>query len=482
MPSRHHLDAMFHPESVAVIGASANPVGWGGKSFLERLIRLEFSGRLYPVNPKVTEIQGLPAFPDVKSLPEPPDLVIVAIPAPGVPQVLEDCLAKGVKNVHIFSSGFSETGEPDGRRLDKEITEIIQRGNLRVIGPNCMGLYVPKSRFAYWGAEPKGSGSLAFLSQSGGHAEMLSQYAQDLGVYFSKMISFGNARGLQAADLLEYLAQDADTKIIAIYLEGISHGNRFTQLVKRVNRTKPVIVWKGGLTEAGSRAVASHTGALAGGSRIWDAFFAQTGAVRVNSQEEIIDVVLAFMHLKPPRGRHVLMVGGGGGNSVAMADICNREGLDVPPLAEKNRAELNTFIPLAGNSARNPIDAFMIQENVNTFSRAMELAVTDPAIDMVILDRFIWGDQGMNSERRQQVQGLNDFIIDFAKNNGYGKPVVIAVNTRPNDPNAAASAAEFWRQSARAGVPTYASQASACLALARFLKYHQYQARNGDDS
>jgi acyl-CoA synthetase (NDP forming) len=387
-----------------------------------------------------------------------------------------------VKNIHIFSSGFSETGEPDGRQLDKEITEIIQRGSLRVIGPNCMGLYVPKSRFAYWGAEPKGSGSLAFLSQSGGHAEMLSQYAQDLGVYFSKMISFGNARGLQAVDLLEYLAQDTDTKIIAIYLEGISHGNRFTQVVKRVNRTKPVIVWKGGLTESGSRAVASHTGALAGESRIWDAFFAQTGAVRVNSQEEIIDVVLAFMHLKPPRGRHVLMVGGGGGNSVAMADICNREGLDVPPLAEENRTELNTFIPLAGNSTRNPIDAFMIQENVNIFSRAMELAVTDPAIDMVILDRFIWSDQGMNSERRQQVQGLNDFIIDFAKNNGYGKPVVIAVNTRPNDPNSAASAAEFWRQSARAGVPTYASQASACRALARFLQYHQYQAINGDDS
>jgi len=228
MAERHELDAMFYPKSVALVGASANPLSWGGTGFLSRLKKLGFAGDLYPVNPRETEIQGLKAYPDVKSIPEPPDLVIIAVPAPGVPRVLEDCVATGAKNVHIFTSGFAETGLEEGQRLDAEISEIIQRGDLRVVGPNCMGIYVPASRLAYWGAAPAGSGCVAFLSQSGGHAEMLSEYAQELGVYFSKVISFGNARGLQAIDFLEYLAQDPETSIITMYLEGIKDGGRFT--------------------------------------------------------------------------------------------------------------------------------------------------------------------------------------------------------------------------------------------------------------
>ena len=195
MSEAHELDTMFHPKSVAIVGASSNPLAWGGTSFLKRLQKLGFDGKLYPVNPKDTEIRGLKAYPDVRSLPETPDLVIIAIPASAVPQVLEDCIASGVKNVHIFTSGFAETGLEEGRILDAEITEIIQRGSLRVVGPNCMGLYVPGSKLVYFGAEPVGSGPVALLSQSGGHAEMLTEYAQDLGVLFSKVLSFGKEIG-----------------------------------------------------------------------------------------------------------------------------------------------------------------------------------------------------------------------------------------------------------------------------------------------
>lgn len=480
MTERHRLDSMFNPGSVAVVGASASPGAWGGASFLGRLQKLQFAGSLYPVNPKATEVNGLRAYPDIKSIPEPPELVIIAIPGPAVPQVLEDCITAGVKNVHIFSSGFAETGLEEGRQLDRQITEIIRRGDLRVVGPNCMGLYVPASRLAYWGEEPEGSGSVAFLSQSGGHGEMLSGYAQKLGVYFSKMISFGNACGLQAIDFLEYLAQDPETRIINIYLEGIRDGSRFTQLVKRVNRVKPVIVWKGGLTEGGSRAVASHTGSLAGEEKVWDAFFAQTGAVRVNSLEEIVDVTLAFMHLKPPRGRRVLLIGGGGGNSVAMADICSREGLEVPRLTEETRKELNTFIRLAGNSARNPVDAWMLQENSDLFRRALEMAVADPMIDMVILDRYVWNEDGRNPERLRNMETVGDFIIEFARENRYDKPVVMALNASANDPSAAATAARLWTKSARAGLPTYLSQLSASRALSRFVGYYEFLAKSGD--
>ena len=482
MSESHELDTMFNPKSVAIVGASSNPLAWGGTSFLKRLQKLGFDGSLYPVNPKDTEIQGLKAYPDIGSLPDTPDLVIIAIPAPAVPQVLEDCVATGVKNVHIFTSGFAETGLEEGRILDAEITDIIQRGGLRVVGPNCMGLYVPGSKLAYYGAEPVGSGPVALLSQSGGHAEMLTEYAQDLGVYFSKAISFGNARGLQAIDFLEYLAQDPETSIITMYLEGIRDGNHFTRLIRSINRTKPVIIWKGGLTESGSRAVASHTGSLAGEERVWDAFFAQTGAVKAGSREEIIDIVMAFLHLKPPRGKRTLLIGGGGGNSVAMADICNREGLEVPRLAEETRKELNTFIRLAGSSARNPVDAWMLQENIDLFRRALELAVADPVIDVVILDKYVWDDEDddTSSESGQNAEKMNDFLIDFARNNRYGKPVVLSLNGRANAPQSAVSVAKLWRQFAQAGVPTYVSQQSASRALSRFVEYYRYQQRHND--
>lgn len=482
MSEVHTLDTMFHPKSVAIVGASSNPLAWGGTSFLKRLQKLGFDGSLYPINPNDTEIQGLKAYPDVRSLPEPPDLVIIAIPAPAVSQVLEDCIATGVKNVHIFTSGFAETGLEEGHILDAKITEIIQQGGLRVVGPNCMGLYVPRSKLAYFGAEPVGSGPVALISQSGGHAEMLTDYAQDLGVYFSKVISFGNARGLQVIDFLEYLAQDPETSIITLYLEGIKDGNRVTRLIRSINRTKPVIIWKGGLTESGSRAVASHTGSLAGEGRVWDTFFAQTGAVRAGSLTEIIDMAMAFLHLKPSCGKRTLLIGGGGGNSVAMADICSREGLEVPRLAEETRKELNTFIRLAGSSARNPVDAWMLQENVNLFRRALELAVADPVIDLVILDKYVWNDEDDDrpSEGSQNAAKMNDFLIDFARNNRFGKPVVLSLNGRANAPQSAVSVAKLCRQFAQAGVPTYVSQQNAARALARFVEYHQYQQRHAD--
>jgi acyl-CoA synthetase (NDP forming) len=264
MSAKHELDPMFNPKSVAIVGASPNPQGWGGTSYLLRMQNIGFPGKIYPINPKATEILGLKAYPDLQSVPETIDHVMVAISAPGVPRVLEDCIKAGARSVHIFSSGFGETGEKEGRELEKQIIEIIQRGKLKVVGPNCMGLWVPASKLAGWGVKPGGSGEVAFLSQSGGHGEILTAYAQSLGVYFSKIISFGNASGLQVWDFLEYLHQDPDTKIITIYLEGLREGNRTTQFIKEINRTKPVIIWKGGLTESGSKAVASHTGSMAG--------------------------------------------------------------------------------------------------------------------------------------------------------------------------------------------------------------------------
>jgi acyl-CoA synthetase (NDP forming) len=488
MPENHELHTMFYPKSVALVGASANPQGWGGTSFLLRLRNIGFPGKIYPINPKATEVLGLKAYPNLQSLPESVDLAIIAISAPGVPKVLEDCISAGIKNVHIFSSGFGETGEEEGKKLEQQIVEIIKRGNLRVVGPNCMGLYVPASKLAGWGVKPAGTGHLAFLSQSGGHGEILTAYAQSLGVYFSKIISFGNACGLQVADFLDYLHQDPDTHIISIYLEGIKEGSRVTQLIKDINRTKPVIIWKAGLTESGSRAVASHTGSLAGNGLIWDAFFRQTGAIRVNSLEEIIDVVLAFQFLKPPQGKRTLLLGGGGGNSVAFADICGRQGLEIPPLSEKTRQELNTFVRLAGNSTRNPLDLWMVQRDVKLYRQVMEIALADPAVDLAIVDRVVGGLDLFDDDERPeggQEKGLgevNDFLIDFAGNNSFGKPLVVSMDLYGNDLYCADNAAQLRRKFVTSGVPAYPSLEMAVRAMSRFINYHEFQKKHGNIS
>lgn len=484
MSKLEELRSMFYPRSVAVVGVSTNPQGWGGHAFIRRLKKVGFPGDIYAVNPKASnEVHGVKAYPSVKDIPQPPDIVIVSVPARHVPGVLEDCIAAGVRNVHIFSSGFSETQEEEGRQLEARIAEIIRRGDLRVVGPNCMGLYVPASKFTAWGAPPKGVGHLAFLSQSGGHGEILSRYAQELGVYFSKIISFGNARGLQALDFLEYLAEDPDTRIIAMYLEGMKEGDRFTRLVRQINRTKPVIIWKGGLTESGARAAASHTASLAGEARIWDAFFAQTGAIRVDSLEEMAEVALLFLHLRPLLGRRVLLLGGGGGNAVAMADICSRDGLTVPTLAEHTRKQLAEFIPLAGNSIRNPLDVWLVQHNLEMFRRCVEIAAADPAIDMIIVDRYPRngdGDDDGPPNFAEQSRRVDEFIVEFATEDRFGKPMVVAVNAPTNDPDGMRAAAEMRLWFARAGVPSFLSQRSATRALSRFIGYHEFQMRARD--
>jgi len=471
---------MFYPRSVAIVGASAKPDGSSGANYLSRLNERSFPGGIYPVNPNAAEIQGLKSYPDVKSLPELVDLAIIAVPAPRVPEVLEDCIATGVKNVHIYSSGFSETREDEGQQLEERITEITKKGGLRVVGPNCMGLYVPASKLVAWGTPPTASGPVAFISQSGGHSEFFIKFAPGLGIHFSKVVSFGNACGLQVLDFLEYLADDPETGIITMYLEDIKDGGRATRLIRDINRIKPVIIWKGGLTDSGSRAVASHTGSLAGEEMVWRAFFAQTGAVRVDSLEEIADVVIAFLHLVPPHGRRTLVLGSGGGNSVEMADICGREGLEVPPLSYITRKELASFIRLAGNIIRNPLDISQAQEDIDLLRHCLDLVVADPVIDLAIFDRHVGNLDDNHPGRERRRSKVSKFIIDVIKKNTYDKPLVVSMKARDLTPNSAALGARLRREFASAGIPAYSSQATAAKALARYIKYHEFRAVSGE--
>ncbi|MDO9333480.1 MAG: CoA-binding protein [Dehalococcoidales bacterium] len=471
------LEAAFNPKSVAIVGVSSQvkrggPRGPGGASFILSLEQLGYQGHIYPVNPRAIEILGYKTYPSVASIPEQIDLVIVSVPARDAPQVLEDCITAGAKNIHMFTAGFEETGETEATALGQQVRGIIQRGGLRVIGPNCMGLYVPSSGIGTFDRLPKKSGPVCFISQSGGHLNWYSHYGPNYGIWFSKGISFGNAYVLDSTDFLDYISNDTDTRIICMYLEGIKDGRKLIRQVREINHYKPVILWKAGLTEHGARAVASHTASLAGQEAIWRGFFKQTGAVQVYSLEGMAEMTMTFLYVKPTQGKRVAVLGLGGGTSVAAADVCSREGLEVPALTETTQNELRKFIATAGASIRNPLDTGMVFRDTAALTLEMELVAADPLIDMLIIMPHL--DMARNTSNEQAEQLVN-YLSDFAKNNRFGKPMVIVFHSFGNDPWETELRNRLKVELPQQGVPVYGSLISASRALSRFSEYHRIQ-------
>ena len=323
MPSKVDLENLFNPRSMAIIGVSSqgNPYDWGGRRFLQYLLNQGFEGNIYPVNPKGGKVFGLKIYPDIKDVPDPIDYVMSCISARQTPQLVKDCIAKEVKGVHIFASGFSESGTKEGKALEEEISSLVHQSNIRIIGPNCFGIYCPKAGLSYGPDFSKECGSIALMCQSGGNSIYLVHEGLRRGIRFSKVISYGNACDVNESDLLEYFAGDPDTKIITAYIEGVKDGRRFYQVLKEVIKEKPIIILKGGITEAGATAAASHTGALAGSNEVWDALFRQAGIIRVYSLEELIDMTMTFNCLPLPSGKRTLVFGIGGGATVLATDI-----------------------------------------------------------------------------------------------------------------------------------------------------------------
>ncbi len=479
------FEVAFNPKTVAVVGATRKPQFFG--DFVASLQLAGFPGRIYPINPSAVgqEIHGLKVYPDLVSVPEPIDLVTVSVPAHAVPSVLEDCIAANAKNIQIYTAGFKESGEEKGIALEEKLQEIAKRGGLRIVGPNCMGLHVPASRITTWQMLDREPGPVAFLSQSGGHAGAFVIEAPGYGIRVSKVISYGNAAVLDSIDFLEYLATDPETQIICMYLEGVSDGRRLTTLVREINKAKPVIIWKGGATECGSRAAASHTGSLGGEWEVWDAFFKQTGAVRVDGLEELLNVTMTFRYLRPPAGNRVALVGGGGGNSVAAADTCDRAGLEVPTFSEKTRQELLSFIPAEGTILRNPIDIAFAMLDLNVLVRAMEVAAADPSIDAVIFvlppgviflaTAILQSKEKCTFEEALEKQSrlVVDSLTRFDRENTSRKPLVIVL--QPGLMRFRPGQREQLRQELlKSGIPVYFSVEEASLALGKFLQYHEF--------
>jgi len=357
--SVEELEEILHPQCVAVVGASANSRSWG-YSYTHHLKEYGFRGKIYPVNPNHSEILGIKAYPSLSDIPGPVDYVISCVPAADVPTMLVECVRKQVKAVHLYTARFSETGRSDAAELEQAVLEQASQAGIRLIGPNCMGVYYPGHGLSFGYDLAKEAGPVGMLSQTGGGASGFVKQAAKRGIRFSKVISYGNALDLNECDYLEYFAWDPETRVIAVYIEGPRDGRRFFDVLRRVTLEKPVIVIKGGRGRAGTRSTASHTASLAGSVSAWEALIAQTGAVSAANLDELADLVISFCLLPPLTGPRVGIAGGGGGPSVLSADECEEAGLEVVPLPVEIRNELKDRGVEIWDWIGNPVDASII--------------------------------------------------------------------------------------------------------------------------
>jgi acetyl coenzyme A synthetase (ADP forming)-like protein len=372
------LGSLFHPRSVAIVGASQNPRKVG-HAILNNLIRYNYGGRVYPVNPGPGKILGIKAVDSVLDIDEVLDLAVIAIPAALVPRALRECVQKGVSSTVIISAGFRESGE-EGMALEEEISEIVRGSGMRVLGPNCLGVINTSADLnATFAAGMLPRGKLSFFSQSGALGIAILDWAIGNKIGFSKFISLGNKTDLNETDFIEYFIRDEDTGIILGYIEDVVDGKRFLEVAKRASSVKPIILVKSGGTQAGARAASSHTGALAGSEIAFNAAFKQTGVIRAEGVEDLFETAKAFSSEKLPAGKRLLIITNAGGPGIIAADMSEKLGLNLPTLSKEITAALASLLP-KNASLYNPVD--MIGDaGAERYAAVLEHALDDPNID-----------------------------------------------------------------------------------------------------
>ena len=376
------LSALFEPRSVAVVGASRRPGSIGG-AVLRNLLRGGFEGPVYPVNREAPFVQSIRAYPDLASLPERPDLVVVAVPAPHVLPVLRDAVARGVPGAVVLSAGFGEVAA--GRALEAELAALVRASGLRLLGPNCLGLQNPDPRFrvdATFATTFGPDGHIGFASQSGALGLAALDYAEALGIGFSVFASLGNKTDVSGNDILEHLGHDGRTRVILLYLESLGNPVHLREIAARIGRQKPIALVKSGRSIAGSRAAGSHTGAITGPDAAVSALCRQAGILRAETLEELFDVAMVLANQPLPSGRRVAVVTNAGGPGILAADALESAGLVLPRLAPETDAALRALLPAAASTA-NPID-ILADSSAEIFGKALRLALADPGIDAAL--------------------------------------------------------------------------------------------------
>lgn len=449
------LEALFNPSSVAVIGASKEP-GKVGHEVLRNVIASGYKGEVYPVNPKADVILGIKCYPSVLEVPEDIDLGVVAVPAAIVPQIAEEAGRKGVKALVIISAGFRETGR-EGTELEKRVVDVCRKYGVRVLGPNCLGVmdtYTPIN--ASFAAETPLRGNIAFVSQSGALCAAVLDWSLEEEIGFSKFVSLGNGADIDEADLMSALAEDEDTEVILVYLEGVKDGEKFMKVARGVTRRKPVIVVKSGVTDAGARAVSSHTGSIAGSDLAFDVAFRQAGIIRAFTIEEVFDLAETFSTQPVPKGPNLAIVTNAGGPGILATDACERHGLKMAPISTEIVERLRERLPPEA-SFHNPVD-ILGDATAWRYRFALETILKSPDVHSVLV---ILTPQAMTD-----AEETARAIVEVRKKFQY-KPIVTAF-----------LGGEMIRKAVRilteSRVPSYLFPERAVYSLSTLVKYGEY--------
>lgn len=440
------LEPLFRPQSIAVVGASANPDKLG-YVLLKNIIDYGFSGDLYPINPSGGEILGFPASPSLREVGKAVDLVLISIPGPAVPWVIEEAGECGCKTAVVLSSGFGEAG-PEGKAAEEAIAAVCRSTGLRVMGPNCMGIYNNTDNLngTYFWELPRIPGTVSFISQSGAFGGIMFNEirAREMGV--SKFFSIGNQADITHADLLEALVDDDDTRVIGLFIEGVKDGARFLKALSNITADRPVVAFKAGRSEAGVRAAASHTGSMAGSYAVYKAALEGAGAIVADDSEEFFDALMALSRQSPPRGRRLAVMTISGGPCVVAGDLCERLGLEVPLLSDEIQEQIRSLTPPFAATS-NPVD-MTPQMNPAHFEACVDLVMGQENIDGAIAINV-----GLD---RAEFAGA--FISASSK---YGKPVTSFTIDTP----------ELTRIFKEAGVPIYPTPERAVTAYRALVSF-----------
>lgn len=460
------IDRALNPSSVAVVGDKGPGYTW--------LTNQEnFTGDLYSVQLDEKEIpgieeKGITNFTSLKDIPGEVDLVICAVPRQVTPYVVADAIAKGAGGISMFTSGFAETREPEGIALQEKLIEMCSEAGMPLVGPNCMGVYNRKLGVKFGGGLEHGDGGdISIISQSGTHGIGMTNGAQSVGVKVRRTISFGNGIILNESDYLEYLMNDPETPAIAMYLEGTKDGRRFFNLLREATKKKPVIVWKGGRSTAGTRAVNSHTGSLASSQSVWDAMLRQTGAIAVGSIEDAIDAIAGLVHTRQPAGRDVALIAMTGGQSVAITDQFERFGFNVPELSQKSYDRLAEFFMTVGGSYRNPFDAAStIRSEAENLQKILEILADEPIIDGGVALEF----RSRGYDKPEDLDEILDLLDDYR--NQTNQPVILIMPTHGVMTGDAAEAASVRDRAAERGFAVYPSFERGAQGLGRVVDHY----------
>jgi acyl-CoA synthetase (NDP forming) len=383
------FERLFNPRAIAVVGASGDPQRIGGQP-ISILRNTGYRGAIYPVNPKYPEISGIACYPDLRSVPRPCDVAIIAINAASGPQAIRDCGAAGIPFAIIFSAGFRETGDA-GAALEEKLKTAAREANVRFIGPNCIGTMNLKDRvycgFGAGFADPHlKAGPVAFVSQSGGFAFSVVGLANDEGIGFNYVVSAGNEADIGTLDLIAYFLERDDVEVVASYIEGVTDGARLRAIGRRaLELGKPVLVWKVGNSDVGRAAAESHTASMTAGYALYRAVFDEGGFIEIEDVHDLVDAARAFSSHRLPRGPRVAVVTTSGGSGVLIADACDRQGLELPQLASDTVRAIAGLVPQYATLA-NPVDlTAQVTSDYERVNRVCAHLLADPDIDQLIL-------------------------------------------------------------------------------------------------